>query len=170
MAQREIFSNEIIERLITLFELNEEAMRDRWKVYDQESDGSGKHLRFWGNLQEQLLYTPSVEIVEKNNENTIISIGTQHEVSNFEILTTVTNSHPVESFNYLRVLSHSIFELLNDFNNRSFNVPRTNFCVYYSEASNMDYGFRRGKGLLSCRIQYQTKLLKPNRFGTITPC
>jgi hypothetical protein len=165
MALREITQDEITQHLVNLIELNEDAMRIRWQPFDQETDGTGKHLKIFPNLQEQLIYTPAVEIIERDSRNTIFSVGSQEQLINVSLIITTTNNHPIESRKYCRIISSTIFELLNDFKNRAFKPTGKDFCIYYSEASDIVWGFRRGKGLYSAEIKWMCKLFKPNRYG-----
>ncbi len=140
-------------------------MRGRWADFDKESDDDkGVRYKVHRDLQDQLPYTPAIEIVEKGTTTNIYSIGTQEDQFEYDIIVTVNNNHPEHSKRYMHIVAKSIMDLLNDFDRRNFEVPGHDFCVYYSEASRVDYGFRRGKGLKSARITWMAKLLKPNRF------
>lgn len=163
--QREIINDAITTHLVNLFEYNED-IRVRWKEHEADSTGQGKVFKVYRDMQDQLLYTPAIEIVSQGRETEIFSIGTQEDHFNYDILCTVNNNHPEFSAEYMRIFANSIQDILNDFSSRNFIVPGYSFCVYYSEARDMEYGYRRGKGLRSARISWMAKLLKPNRFGT----
>jgi hypothetical protein len=163
--QREMTADALVIYLTDLFNSISEDVRVNWTEYEKQfGDLKGKEYRVYKDLQEQLPYTPAIEIVEKGSTNSIFSIGTQEEQFKFEIIITTNNNSPEWSSVYNKVIGHLIFDLLNDFNRRSFKVPKTNYCVYYSEATSIDYGYRRGKGLRACRIDWMCKLLKPNRM------
>jgi hypothetical protein len=169
---REITDDPITEYLKKLFEENMDSLSTRWFEFERpdvllEHDaGKGRPAKVQIDLQEQLTYTPSIEIVFKNSENNIYSIGTQEQHFFYDIICTTNNNHPEFSSQYIRVFSNSIFNLLNDFEHRAFSLlPKYNFQIYYSEAARIDYGYRRGKGLRSGRIEWMCKLLKPNRQG-----
>lgn len=166
MPQREILDDRITEYLKDrIAEIIAEA-RPLWASY-QPADGStdmGKDVIVYTDLQDQLTYSPAVEIVFRNKTTNIFSIGTQEDLYEYDIICSVTNNHPNESIRYVSILANAIQVALNDFNHRAFTVPSYNFCVYYSEASNTETGYRRGKGLRSNRIPWSCKLLKQNRY------
>jgi hypothetical protein len=166
--QREIFDDAITTHLENIINANNDAMRILWKEYhpDETNSEYGKDMVVYRSMQDQLPnpINPIVEIIQRNRHTEIISIGTQDDTYNYDLLITVTNNHPVFSDQYLRIIGQAMQTLLNDFNNRSFEVPGYNFCTYYSEAGDVDFGFRRGKGLKTARLPWYCKVRKPNRF------
>lgn len=159
------YTDAITDYLNTLISNQLEEMRILWKDYEQPNvpDGKGRLPQVFIDLQEQLIYLPAIEILAEDVENSIFSIGTQEEKGNYSIITTIANNHPEYSSKYSRIFGTAIFDVLNDFNNRSFKVPGYDFKAYYSEATNIEYGYRRGKGLRSTKTTWFYKLLKPNR-------
>lgn len=165
MAQREIDDDPIRQHLYDL--LNQKSdIRVRWKHYlpDPNDRSKGKIYRIYRGMQGTLTYTPSIELVSNTNDNKIVAIGTQDESYYFNILCSVENTSPEYSESFLKIFGRSVFEILNDFENRSFRVPGYNFCAYYSEASNIDWGYRRGYGFYSALINWYCTIRKPNRF------
>ncbi len=167
---RPLLDDEITTYLENFFNKNKGEMSIVWKKY-QAADPTknqdvtkGKELAVFRSLQDQLVYTPSLEIVYKDKKTEIFSIGTQHDTYTYDILISVEAAHPIHSDTYLKVVGNVAMDLLNSFSNRSFQVPKFSFCSYYSEASSLEMGFRRGKGLRSSRISWMCKILKPNRY------
>lgn len=157
---------EITDYLVKFFQDRSIAAAKTWVDYQSLPDGSPREYVVFRALQSVLTETPAIEVVYKRSENAIYSIGTQEEKFIYEILLTSDNAHPEYSNDYNTILGKTMFEQLNDFGNRSFVVPNTDPstpCVYYSEASSIDYQFRRGKALYSCKIDWYCKVLKPNR-------
>jgi len=162
---KQIDSDAITTYLVNLINQNNDTLRGRWVDYDQEpGDPKGARYRVYRDLQDQLPYIPAIEVVEKGTTTNIYSIGTQEDQFEYDIIVTVNNNHAEHSKSYLRIMAKAIMDLLNAFENRKFEVPGHDFCAYYSEASRVEYGFRRGKGLKSARISWMAKLLKPNRI------
>lgn len=157
---RELNGDEITKYLSDLFNSVGEDIRTNWTVYEPGEGGKGKHLTIYEDEQKQLQTTPSIEIIAKANTNEIFSIGTQEERFEYDIYVSVANNHPIEAKKYLKAVTKPIFNLLNNYNKRSFQVPGHNFCVYYSEASSIEWNLRRGNGHLAARIIWFCKLLK----------
>lgn len=162
--QRVIVNDAITQYLVDLFNSVSEEMRPLWAEFDKGDDGKGKEIKVYRDLQEQLPYVPSIEIVAKGKDNEIFAIATQHDTFNYNIIISSSNNSPEYSSTYNRIIATAYFDLLNDLNRRAFTVPKYNFCVYYSEARNLDYGFRRGKGLRASQFTWTAKLLKPGRI------
>lgn len=168
--QPSIVNDGITLRLKTLFESNIERLSPIWFEFEPgnanqgHNPSEGKPFAVYTDLQEQLIYTPSIEISERTTKTEIFSIGTQEDRFEYEIICTVDHNHPENSKKYLQVFSKAIMDLLNEFGNRSYVIPGYDFKAYFSEATDIDYGFRRGKGLKSSRINWYTKILKGNRF------
>ncbi len=159
---RELFNNEITEHLAQLLELNLDQMTQRW--YEEDNDGtSGTKVSVYKDLQAQIGKTPAIELVEKDSDITQISIGSQHEVFNYDILVSVGSNHHENGKRYLKIVSHSVIEILNSYDNRSFIVPNKTFRVYESYAEGIEYGYRRGQGFQSARISWYAKLFKPDK-------
>lgn len=165
-VQREILDDAITKHLVDLFETNVDEMRGVWKAYDDGGaidDNKGKSYTVFDALQNQLTTTPAIEIVYKDTDTKIISIGTQEDEYHYDIIVSIENANVKEGPRWLRIMAKACQALLNDFNNRSFIVPGYNFKAYYSEASREENGFRRGAGLMSSRIPWMCKVFKPNR-------
>lgn len=162
-VQRALVNDEITNYLVSFLETNVDVLRINWKDYNPGDDQKGKLYKVFKDLQNQLDYTPAIEIISKGRTTNIFSIGTQEDQYEYDIIISLTQAHKTESIVWLRIMANLIQELFNAFENRSFQVPHQNFCVYYSEATSIEYGFRRGFGLLAARIPWSCKLLKPNR-------
>lgn len=161
-SERDIYDDEITKYLAILFDSVSEDMRVRWTAFETSPDsgGKGKAYTVYMDEQAQLQTTPSIEIVSKGTTNDIFSIGTQEQRFDYDIYVSVANNHPEQAKMYLKAITYPVFDLLNDFNRRAFTVPGRNFCVYYSEATSIDWNLRRGKGHLAARIVWYCKLLK----------
>ncbi len=159
--ERELEADEITTYLKNLFASVGEDIRTHWTEYEKEENGvKGKEYTIYEDEQMQLQTTPAIEIVSKGSTDQIFSIGTQEEKFDYEIYISVANNHPEQAKKYLKAVAKPIFNLLNSYAHRSFTVPGKNFCVYYSEASNIEWNLRRGKGHLAARIVWFCKLLK----------
>ena len=165
MAMREIFEDEITTHLKLLLTEKLDLVRSRWVIYEEDKDqvGTGAVVEVYEDLQPLLQYTPSVEIVEIEGDQTQIAIGSQHEEFKYELLVSIGSVHPEHAKKYLKRIAHSVTEILNTYEYRAFLVPGTNFRVYDSYASNIEWGYRRGKGLLSAKIPWTAKLFKPDK-------
>jgi len=127
-VDRSIATDAITDHLVTLIENNADALRIRWKDFESiPGEETGKIYRVFRDLQEQMLYIPAVEVVEKATTTTIYGIGTQEDLFEYDILVTVNNNHPELSKSYLRIVGKSIMDLLNAFENRNFKVPKKRF-------------------------------------------
>ena len=165
-VQREIFDDAVTVHLKNLFEVNVDEMRNLWKDYNDggaDDDYKGRSYVVYESLQTELVNTPSIEIIYKDKDTKIISIGSQEDEYHYDIVISIENAHHTGGPKWLRIIGAACHALLNDFSNRSFVIPGYNFCAYYSEASNVEFGFRRGAGFLSARIPWMCKIFKPNR-------
>lgn len=170
MPQPEIVNDGITARLKKLFEDNVEDICVLWKDLQAgeapkgQDPAKGKIYKVFTDLQEELRYTPAIEINEVTARNSIVAIGTQDDEYAYEIICTVENNHPEYSKKYIQIFGKAIFDLLNAFVNRDFIVPGYDFKVYYSEATDIAFNFRRGRGLKSAKMNWTCKIRKGNRF------
>lgn len=164
--QRSISNDAITTHLKNLLEQNVDILRILWKDYNDGgaiNDNKGKAYKVYTALQTQLPYTPAIELIALTKQTNIFSIGTQEDLFPYDIVISIEQAHPENSDRWLKVFAPAVQDLLNAFENRSFQVPGYDFCCYFSEAVDLNYGFRRGAGLLSAKISWSCKLLKPNR-------
>lgn len=139
-----------------------------WIDYQKAPDGSAKEYQIYKSLQSQLPpQTPTIEVVYIRSTNKIFSIGTQEEEFFYEFIVTTSNNHPVFSTELNVLVAKAVFSYLNAFENRAFTVPTVvpnpTACIYFSEASELNLNFRRGKGLISAKLSWTAKMIKPNR-------
>lgn len=163
---RLIFNDEISERIKFLLSLELDLLRPRWAdLLTEPGSTEGAIPLIWTDLQNQLPTGPiHIEIVFKDSDNTQYAIGTQHQECHYDIIVTVGNNHPEYAKKLLLIVATSVQNILNLYGNRTFKILDTNFQVYDSYCKSMDLGFRRGQGLRSCKFEYWTKMLLPDRF------
>jgi len=166
MAERNITEDNITTYLVDLLNAEVENIAVAWKAYlaDKPNAPFGVTYRVYKDLQDQLPYTPAVEVVARGKHNEIRMVGTQEDTFNFDIIVTVNATHPELAGKYLRITADAIEQTLNDFRHRQFEIPNMGgMCAYISMASDTDYGFRRGQGVRSAKITWMCKVFKPER-------
>lgn len=165
--QRELVEPYITDYLVGLIKSVSIDMAPKWINYSKNDDGSYKEYAVYSDLQKVLSYDPAVEVVFTNVTANIFSIGTQEYQYHYDIIITSAGNDTEQSPRYNQIIGTTIQDLFNDFSNRSFRIPNqasAAVCVYYSEASALDFGFRRGKGLYSNKITWMGKVLRPTRL------
>lgn len=167
--QREMLEPYITDYLVALFMGVSIDMAPTWIQYSKNPDGSYKEYKVYRDMQKVLSYDPAIEVVFQKVENHIYSIGSQENHYIYDIIITSTGNDTEQSPRYNQIIGMQIQDLLNDFSNREFQIPTKppGFCVYYSEATDLDMGFRRGKGLYSNKISWMGKVLRPNRYAAL---
>ena len=144
-------------------------MAPKWINYSKNADGSYKEYRVYSDLQKVLSYDPAIEIVFTGVENHIYSISTQEQLYKYDVIITSSGNDTEQAPRYNQIIGTTLQDLLNDFQNRAFQIPLMpqGFIAYFSEASDLDFGYRRGKGLFSSKITWKCKVLRPNRYPPI---
>jgi hypothetical protein len=166
MAARNVTENNITTYLFNVLDSNVEDICVAWRAYlaDTRDAPIGTKYKVYKDLQEQLPYTPAVEIVFRTKTNEIRMVGTQEEVFNYDLIVTVNNQHAEMAAKFLAIVADAIEMFLNDFQRRGFEIPDLDGkCAYFSQAGPTDYGFRRGQGVRSAKIPWLCKLFKPER-------
>ena len=84
-----VVNDGITQRIKDLLEQNMDKLTPLWVTYEPgpatqgQEPTQGKEFNVYIELQDQLLYTPAIEIVEKDTDTEIFSIGTQEDRFNY---------------------------------------------------------------------------------------